>query len=285
MNVKIFLCALLLLGSGLMCTYSLFGANRSAKKVTTNVRSPAKAAPLPLNEQLYNAASSGNLSEVQSLLAQKTDPNSITQGQTPLMAAIHANSAEVISELLAHDADPTMSNSLGETPLFIAAGSLAGKVEMVQILLDAKTSKKININAQTKAGETPLLTSATQIQPAITQALLNAGADPFICNHEGHAPLYFAAWLGHLDTVKLILNAQDSIIQKAREENPTRAKQLSEKATKFVSDALNVAQTWSDSKNLEYLKTPCNKPAYDAALRRIADVQAVFAFLQHYMDQ
>lgn len=88
------------------------------------------------------------------------------------------------------------------TPLHKAcAGSKPGHLAAVQLLL----ANHADVHALNKWRETPLLTAANHGQAGAVDALLKAGADPCKCTDTGWSPLSIAAYKGHDDVVKLLL--------------------------------------------------------------------------------
>ena len=88
------------------------------------------------------------------------------------------------------------------TPLHKAcAGSKAGHLAAATLLL----ANNADVHALNKWRETPLLTAANHGQAGTVDALLKAGADPCKCTDTGWSPLSIAAYKGHDDVVKLLL--------------------------------------------------------------------------------
>lgn len=149
----------------------------------------------------------------------------------------------MVKELLKLGADPNASDVSGTTPLHSAAG-LSEQTEVLQALLDsgraqvtqaticgstalhtaahrgndvavrALLSQGANVNARTRAGNTPLMSAAKFMEHSIAAAcreLIDAGADVNARNHYGFSALHLA--LSHppgpqvLDTVRLLLAA------------------------------------------------------------------------------
>jgi hypothetical protein len=88
------------------------------------------------------------------------------------------------------------------TPLHKAcAGSKPGHLTAVKLLLEHEA----DVHALNKWRETPLLTAANHGQAGAVEALLRAGADPCKCTDTGWSPLSIAAYKGHDDVVRLLL--------------------------------------------------------------------------------
>ena len=88
------------------------------------------------------------------------------------------------------------------TPLHKAcAGSKPGHLEAVKLLLESQA----DVHALNKWRETPLLTAANHGQAGAVEQLLRAGADPCKCTDTGWSPLSIAAYKGHDEVVKLLL--------------------------------------------------------------------------------
>jgi ankyrin repeat protein len=88
------------------------------------------------------------------------------------------------------------------TPLHKAcAGSKSGHLAAATLLL----ANNADVHALNKWRETPLLTAANHGQAGTVDALLKAGADPCKCTDTGWSPLSIAAYKGHDDVVKLLL--------------------------------------------------------------------------------
>jgi uncharacterized protein len=97
---------------------------------------PTSADP---NDELIEAAESGNFEAVKAAIAAGADVNcTFRDGWTPLLSA--ANQDSMITELLlANGADPNVPSDRGYTPLMRAAG--LGKSETVRLLLAAGADK------------------------------------------------------------------------------------------------------------------------------------------------
>lgn len=118
------------------------------------------------------------------------------------------------------------------TPLHKAcAGSKAGHVAAVKLLLGANA----DVHALNKWRETPLLTAANHGQAGAVEALLAADADPCKCTDTGWSPLSIAAYKGHDDCVRLLL--EDGA--PTEEDDPTLSALL-QAATKGLPDTVEL---------------------------------------------
>jgi uncharacterized protein len=129
--------------------------------------SPAGAGVAAADTRLADAAMSGDIAALRSLLAQKVDANSPgTDGTPALHWAVRAGDIATARLLMAAGADPRRANRHGVTPIFLAGAS--GNAPMLRLLLDG-------------------------------------GADPNSTDPTGETALMMAARVGTLDSVKLLL--------------------------------------------------------------------------------
>lgn len=102
-----------------------------------------------------------------------------TRGNTPLHEALGCcGSTEIPEELLAAGADPNARNSLGMTPIFYASSPAE-----VSALVAAGAS----VHVRDASGRTALHDKAQWgLSPELIEALLDAGVDPTVRDHEGN---------------------------------------------------------------------------------------------------
>lgn len=188
------------------------------------------------DSRLPDAARAQDLRTVRALIEQKVDVNArSSDGSTALLWAAHWNDTEAADLLLRAGADPNTVNDFGTSPLSEAC--LNGSAASVRLLL----GKRANPNLPIATGETPLMTCARTGSADAVQLLLPAGADvnamepsqdqtalmwavagkhPNVVKEliDGHAdlkahtkqgftPIHFAARVGDLESVKLLLAA------------------------------------------------------------------------------
>jgi ankyrin repeat protein len=97
------------------------------------------------------------------------------------------------------DANATMKG--GETALMLAAR--AGSAETVKALL----THGARIEARERRGQTALMWAAAEGYTAVVRALIGAGGDLTATDESGRTPFFFAVRQGHLDVVRAFLAA------------------------------------------------------------------------------
>ena len=117
------------------------------------------------------------------------------QDESPLMLAALKGMPDVCAKLIARDADV---NKTGWTPLHYAA--TGGHVEIIQMLL----KQHAYIDAASPNKSTPLMMAAGYGTSAAVQALLTAGADPFLKNSIGLTAIDFARGLQKPEAVEVL---------------------------------------------------------------------------------
>lgn len=159
---------------------------------------------------LMLAAEKNVLPAVQRLIEHGATVNAADRkGRTALRYAVsNADKIAVLDCLLAHGADVHAADKDGQTPLFhaVAWGNLAA----VQRLLAAGA----HINARDAAGWTPLIAACAagtgrgqEYARSVPAALLKAGADIHLADHNGMTALMYAAQNGRAATLQLLLEA------------------------------------------------------------------------------
>ena len=123
-------------------------------------------------------------------------------GVAPLALAATNGSADMLEMLLDAGADPDRASGEGETPLMTAART--GVVPAVDVLLEHGAEVDA---VEGWRGQTALMWTASQDNPAAAEALLAAGADLHARSGGGFTPLLFAAREGSLRALDVLLAA------------------------------------------------------------------------------
>ena len=121
---------------------------------------------------------------------------------TPLSQACTNGSAEFVRLLLKSGANPNTAIATGETPLMTCAKT--GNVDAVRLLIEYGAA----VNAKEPAqNQTALMWAAAERHPAVVKSLIDAHADLKAHTKEGFTAIHFAARVGDLESVKLLLAA------------------------------------------------------------------------------
>lgn len=130
-------------------------------------------------------------------------------GQTLLARAALEGSANVAKLLLTHGSDPLISDHQGQTPLTLA--SRQGHVNVLRVLVEWVKRQEPEIVARMmehvdSEGWTALRSAAWGGHSQAVRLLLEAGADVDGCDGEGRTAVRAAAWGGHEETVLTLLD-------------------------------------------------------------------------------
>jgi len=150
-------------------------------------------------KDLVNAAATGNLAGVRSLLRKGVDVEFADGAYTPLTQAAQDGRDLVVQELLSGGAQIEHRRKGGDSALILAAGM--GHFAVAKRLLDAGAQ----INDQSASGFTALMEASASGHQKIVLLLLSQGAE---VNHvgAGETALLLAARNGHEDIVRLLLD-------------------------------------------------------------------------------
>jgi len=150
---------------------------------------------------LVDAARSGNVDAVRSLLKGGADPNQAApDGSTAVHWAVHGDNLAMLNALLAAGAKPDAVTRYKITPLTLAAQN--GNAALVERLLGAGAKP----DTASEEGQTALMTAARNGSVAAVRVLLKRGAQVGLAeSFRGQTALMFAAGEGNTDATKLLL--------------------------------------------------------------------------------
>jgi ankyrin repeat protein len=121
---------------------------------------------------------------------------------TPLSQACTNGSAAFVRLLLKSGANPNTPIDTGETPLMTCAKT--GTVDAVRLLVEYGAQ----VNAKEPAqNQTALMWAASEKHTKVVQALIELRADIKAQTKQGFTPIHFAARVGDLESVKLLMAA------------------------------------------------------------------------------
>jgi cytohesin len=150
---------------------------------------------------LHVAAAGGKREVVEDLLAKGASPSLLDANQrTPLHWAALNGKKDAAELLIAKGADPNAPDAGHSTPLYWAAAM--GRKDVVELLLD----KGANPNARCFLGRTPLDLPAARGDQDTVALLLAKGADVQARDKGGSTVLHYAAQGSSTDLVKLLLD-------------------------------------------------------------------------------
>ena len=154
---------------------------------------------------LLKAVALGQVENVRRLLKLGADANRAGRSaNTPLCeVAFRSGQLEVARLLLDAGADVDRKNSLGGSPLALAAHT--GRLDILRLLI-SRGAKINQLNGIPPVYSTALLEAAAGGQVDAARALLDAGAEVDLKNGNGLAPLAVAAQLGHTNLVELLIS-------------------------------------------------------------------------------
>ena len=107
---------------------------------------------------------------------------------------------EGVAFYLALGADVNATNDAGETALHKACHN--GDEDIVEMLLAHGARKDVR---EERENQTPLLVAAKAGRRKVVDCLLKAGVDVAAENNSGHTPLNEAAWHGHWEVARLLI--------------------------------------------------------------------------------
>jgi Ankyrin repeats (many copies)/Ankyrin repeats (3 copies) len=204
-----------------------------------------------LTTELVSAARTGQISEVQALLARGAKVNATNKAMklSALSAAVAGSHVEMVELLLDHSADVNSRDIIGRTPLDWAIQ--VDSKEIVEVLL----AHKVNPNERDGGGNTPLhkaVAMAHQVsysQPwsrNAAEGLVAHGADVNAYNNAGETPLHLAAQQADTNAVEFLLaNKADVNARDKRGETPLSTVETAEqKFSRRIPNAKHALANW-----------------------------------------
>ncbi|CAE7423020.1 unnamed protein product [Symbiodinium sp. CCMP2592] len=157
-------------------------------------------------EDLYDAASDCNVTEVERLLQLPLDPDVCDDESgkwciTLLIQASTDGHADVVQLLLEAGADKELGDIDGCTPLFVAAQT--GHAPVVRLLLEAGAQTEV----RDLKGRTALMEASMRGHTPVVQLLLEAGAQKDARDVEGRTAVMEASRNGHASVRQLLVDA------------------------------------------------------------------------------
>jgi ankyrin repeat protein len=144
-----------------------------------------------------------DLATAEVLLKAGADANAVNDfHMTPLSEACTNGSAPLVTLLLKFGAKPNLAIATGETPLMTCAKT--GSVDAVRMLLEFGATIDAKEPAQ---NQTALMWAAAERHSNVVGALIAAHADLKAHTKDGFTAIHFAARVGDLESVKLLLAA------------------------------------------------------------------------------
>jgi len=152
---------------------------------------------------LMMAANNGDLSQVQKLLREGSDPNEHTDsGKTALHYATQSKNVSVVKALIQAGANVNAKATGNVTPLMLSLDMAFGQPEIALALIRAGA----DVNAADVNGDTALIIAATESSDEVFRALLEKGANPNARGLNGETALHLIAMNAILDRAKLLLD-------------------------------------------------------------------------------
>jgi len=137
------------------------------------------------------------------LLGAGADANAANDfGMTPLSQACTNGNSAFVRLLLKSGANPNLAVATGETPLMTCAKS--GSADAVRMLIEYGAT--INAKEPTQ-NQTALMWAAAERHPDVMKVFIDAHADLKANSKQGFTAIHFAARVGDLESVKLLLAA------------------------------------------------------------------------------
>lgn len=160
-----------------------------------------------LDEELLEAATTGNAARLGLLLRRGANARAEKEGSSALFLAAEGGHAGAVRALLAGGASVDAGRPSGATPLHAACAGGHEATARLLLAAGAAPGAAADLGDGEGPGSTPLLLSARRGAPRLVEALLEAGADPDARTGAGGSPLVAAALARNAPAVKRLLAA------------------------------------------------------------------------------
>lgn len=170
------------------------------------------------DNELFKLIEEGNAVGVMSFLKKNPSMNLNlvnSKGQSALYCACEKKSSDIITLLLQHEADPSIPEELGFTPLHIA--TFVGSVEAIMLLIQGGAQ----VNTFNKSLVSPLHISVKRDFLDVTKVLVKYGANLTCIDNRGKKPIDYAKSPSMIQFLKemeaLSSSARDLVVSKELE--------------------------------------------------------------------
>lgn len=183
---------------------NLVGGGRSKSEIRVHL----KSSDIPVNRYILLAAQHHMDPLIDRLLPYATDKlETDDQGRTALWFAADAGNAKLILKLLKAGIPPDHEDSVGRTPFIVAVDN--GCLECARQLLGF-----VDINHQTKSGNTALMLASAKGDTLIAAWLIQNKADIEIRNSRGNTAIMQAVNANSTEIVTYLLKADANVSRK-----------------------------------------------------------------------
>ena len=168
--------------------------------------------------EIHQAAETGNLAEVQKLLAASPELLEAKDetGRTPLLCAARGGQQEIIQFLVDRGADLTARNVRGSNALHLAAN--AGHAATVEYFL----GKGLEINTVNSNGYSPLILACLGAHTEVARLLIDKGADLNITDsRRGGNAFHWACVQGNAALLEILFAARNDLYTPSTADNST----------------------------------------------------------------
>ncbi len=179
--------------------------NRDIETVRTMLSTPVDVnAPQPDGATgLHWAAYGGDLDIAALLVGAGAAVNRANEyGITPLMVACDNGNGSIVAMLLEAGAGANTMLPTGQTALM--ACTRAGSLEGVRALLASGADPNVS---EPRRGQTALMWAVSRTHVAVARTLIESGADIHARSDGGFTPMLFAARVGDVESVRLLMSA------------------------------------------------------------------------------